>query len=204
MRSIVLALVLGLGSLAVPAFAQSGGTPLNIRGTVDKLDGETLTVTTREGPKAAIVLPADVRISGVKKITVADIKDGDYIASTSIKGPDGKLRAMEIHTFPPGPPPRNLNQRPYDLAPNSLMTNAQVSQVTKVSQGATTEITVTYEDKKEVVVVSPETAIVAPTSGDKSLLKSGAAVFVAVTKEADGKLTAARVVAETNGIKPPM
>jgi hypothetical protein len=119
-----------------------------------------------------------------------------------MKGTDGKLHAIEVHLFPPGPPPRNLNQRPYDLAPNSLMTNAQVTQVSKVGAGG--EITVNYEGKNEVVVVGPETPIVIAVPGDKSLLKPGAAVFVAATKGADGNYTAQRITAEKNGVKPPM
>jgi hypothetical protein len=203
MRTTVFVAAVAALIAAVPmtAFAQAG-TPVNVRGTVEKLDGDKLMVNARDGQKLTIVLPADTRVSGTEKRSLSDIKDGSYVASTSMKGPDGKLHAMEVHLFPPGPPPRNLNQRPYDLAPNSLMTNAQVSQVSKVGQGG--EITVNYEGKKEVVVVSPETPIVIAVPGDNSLLKPGAAVFVAANKGADGKLTATRITAEKNGVKPPM
>ena len=36
-----------------------------------------------------------------------------------------------------------------------------------------------------------------------SLLKPGAAVFIVAQKQADGALTAARVTAEKDGVKPP-
>lgn len=201
MRNTVLIAAAMLAALPMTAYAQADSS-VNVRGTVDKLAGDTLTLTAREGQKLTVALPADTRISGTEKRSLADIKDGSYVASTSVKGPDGKLHAMEVHLFPPGPPPRNLNQRPYDLAPNSLMTNAQVAQVSKVGQGG--EITVTYEGKKEVVVVGPETPIVIAVPGDRSLLKPGAAVFVAAQKKADGSLTATRITAEKNGVKPPM
>jgi hypothetical protein len=200
MRIAVLVAVALLAGFPLTAFAQDSG--VNLRGTIDKVEGDKLTMNTREGSKATVALPADVRISGTEKRTLADIKDGSYVASTSMKGTDGKLHAIEVHLFPPGPPPRNLNQRPYDLAPNSLMTNAQVSQVSKVGAGG--EITVSYEGKNEVVVVGPETPIVIAVPGDKSLLKPGATVFVAATKGSDGTFTAQRIGAEKDGVKPPM
>ncbi|HTI88339.1 MAG TPA: DUF5666 domain-containing protein [Alphaproteobacteria bacterium] len=189
-----------LGAFPLTAAAQDAG--VNLRGTIDKVEGDKLVLNTREGTKATVALSGDTRVSGTEKRTLADIKDGSYVASTSMKGTDGKLHAMEVHLFPPGPPPRNLNQRPYDLAPNSLMTNAQVKQISKV--GANGEITVNYEGKNEVVVVTPDTPIVIAVAGDKSLLKPGATVFIAATKKADGTYTATRITAEKNGVKPPM
>jgi hypothetical protein len=201
MRIAVLVAAALLAGFPLAAFAQAD-SGVNLRGTIDKVEGDKLMLNTREGSKATIVLPADVRISGTEKRTLADIKDGSYVASTSMKGTDGKLHAIEVHLFPAGPPPRNLNQRPYDLAPNSLMTNAQVSQVSKAGAGG--EITVNYEGKNEVVVVGPETPIVIAVPGDNSLLKPGATVFVAATKGADGTFTAQRISAEKDGVKPPM
>lgn len=201
MRSTVLIAAAMLAALPMTAFAQAD-SGVNLRGTVERLEGDKLMLNARDGQKLTVVLPVDTRISGTEKRSLSDIKDGSYVASTSVKGPDGKLHAMEVHLFPPGPPPRNLNQRPYDLAPNSLMTNAQVAQVSKVDQGG--EIAVTYEGKKEVVVVGPETPIVIAVPGDRSLLKPGAAVFVAAQKKPDGSLVATRVTAEKDGVKPPM
>jgi hypothetical protein len=128
---------------ALPASAQSGGnTPVNVRGTIDKLSGDVLTVNSREGQKVPIKINSDVQISSVLKRSLADIKPGDYIASTSMRGTDGKLHALEIHIFPPGRKPGE-GQRPYDLAPNSLMTNASVAEVANVTQGKV--FTVTYK-----------------------------------------------------------
>jgi hypothetical protein len=189
---------------AAPAFAQSGdGTPVNVRGTIDKLDGDKLTVNAREGQKVTVGLNPDIRISGVQKKSLADIKPGDYIASTSMRGSDGKLHALEVHIFPPGQTP-TVGQRPYDLAPSSLMTNASVAEVAKVSQGQGADITVTYKDEKSVVVVGPEVPVVMAVPGDRALLKPGAAVFIAAQKKPDGTLTASRITAEKDGVKPPM
>jgi len=201
MRSKFFLLATVLASLSLPAFAQSGGTPMNIRGTVDKLDGKTLTVTTREGPKATVTLNPDAAISYAVKKSLSDIKTGDFIACTSVKGADGKLHALEVHLFPPGRHPAEV-QRPYDLAPDSLMTNATVAEVGSVSQGKT--LTVTVKDSKSVIEVGPDVPVVMAVRGDVSLLKPGAAVFIAAVKKADGSLSTGRITAEKNGVKPPM
>ena len=40
--------------------------------------------------------------------------------------------------------------------------------------------------------------------GDHGLLKPGAAIFIVAQKQPDGCLSAARVTAEKDGVKPPM
>src|SRR5215470_11925978 len=67
--------------------------------------------------------------------------------------------------------------RPWDLAPNSTMTNATVSQIVKGVQG--NEITLKYKEGEKKIVVAPETVIVTYVPGDKSELKPGAKIFIA-------------------------
>src|SRR5689334_8384749 len=93
-----------LAGLPLAAFAQDA--TVNLRGTIDKVEGDKLTLNTREGTKATVTMPADTRISGTEKRTLADIKDGTYVASTSIKGTDGKLHAIEVHLLGDTPPRR--------------------------------------------------------------------------------------------------
>jgi hypothetical protein len=52
-------------------------------------------------------------------------------------------------------------------------------------------------------MVSPDIPIVTYVPGDASLLKPGAAIFSSALKKADGSLTAGRVSAEKDGVKPP-
>jgi hypothetical protein len=204
MRGKFLALALIAASVAAPAFAQSSGnTATNVRGTIDTFKGDVLTVNSRDGRKMPIKLNPDVQISSVLKRSLADIKPGDYIASTSLRGADGKLHALEIHIFPPGRKPGE-GQRSYDLQPNSLMTNASVTQVGNVAQSSGKVITVTYKGSKDDVVVTPDVPVVTYGPGDKSLLKPGAAVFVAAQKKPDGTLVTSRITAEKDGVKPPM
>ena len=106
--------------LALPAAAQNPpeNTPTRIRGTVEKLDGQSLTVKSRDGQSLMIALAPNFTVRGVVAKTVADIKPGDFVASTSVKGPDGKLRAIEVHILPDSL--RGVareGQFPWDLVP---------------------------------------------------------------------------------------
>src|SRR5579863_9980520 len=101
MRKIALAAAV-IGLFVMPALAQAppAGTPTRIRGTVDKLDGQILTVKSRDGQVVTITLAPNVGIAALVKKSLADIKTGDFIASTGIKGTDGKIHAIEVRIFP--------------------------------------------------------------------------------------------------------
>jgi hypothetical protein len=187
--------------LSSPAAAQEG-TRTFVRGTVEKFDGETLTVNSREGPQLAIALAPNFTVSGVAKRSLADIKEGDYVASTSVKGTDGKLRAIEVHIFPEPMRGTAEGQFPWDLVPESIMTNATVAGITSAPQGRV--LKVTYKGNEAEIIVPNDIPIVTYVAGDASLLKPGAAIFTVAQKKPDGTLTAARVTAEKDGVKPPM
>ena len=190
--------------LALPAAAQNTpqSTPTRIRGTVEKLDGQTLTVTSREGPELTIVLAPDVAVSYLVKKGLGDIKAGDYVATTSMKGTDGKNHAVELRIFPESLRGVAEGQFPWDLMPDSLMTNATVSGVTAAPQGQT--LKVNYKGNESEIVVGTDIPIFGYGSGDATLLKPGAAVFLVAQKKPDGSLSAGRVTAEKDGVKPPM
>ena len=193
---------------ALPAAAQvppapaAPDAPTRVRGTIEKFDGETLTVKSREGPQVTIGLAPNFTVVGLAKRSLAAIKAGDYVASTSVKGTDGNLHALEIHIFPEAMRGTGEGQRPHDLVPNSLMTNATVSGITAAPQGHM--LKVTDKGGEAEVIVGPDTPIVTYVPGDASLLKPGAAIFCIAQKKADGSLTAARITAEKDGVKPPM
>jgi hypothetical protein len=195
--------------LSVPAAAQappsppaSDGTSTRVRGAIENVDGRTLTVQSRDGQQVTIGLASDLVVVGVAKRSLSDIKAGDYVASTSVKGTDGNLHALEIHIFPEAMRGIGEGQRPTDLVPNSLMTNATVFGITEASQGQM--LKVTYKGGEAEVIVGPDTPIVTYVPGDASLLKPGATIFCVAQKKADGTLTATRVTAEKDGVKPPM
>jgi hypothetical protein len=202
MRKIAIAALIALA--VGPALAQTppAGTPTRIRGTVDKLDGQNLMVKSRDGQTVTIELAANVAVITLVKKSVADIKAGDYVASTGVKGTDGKIHAVEVRIFPEAARGTGEGQYPWDLMPDSIMTNATVGKVDQAPQGPV--LHVTFKGTESEYTVGPDVPVLANAPGDISLLKPGVAVFVIALKHEDGKLTSARLYAEKDGIKPPM
>src|SRR6202040_1207519 len=145
MRKIAIAALIALA--VGPALAQTppAGTPTRIRGTVDKLDGQNLMVKSRDGQALTIELTANVAVITLVKKSVADIKAGDYVASTGVKGTDGKIHAVEVRIFPEAARGTGEGQYPWDLMPDSIMTNATVG---KVDQRPGSFLERTYEERQ--------------------------------------------------------
>jgi hypothetical protein len=190
--------------LVVPAVAQTppAAPPTRVRGTVEMLDGRNLAVKTREGPVVAIELAQNFAVSGVVKKQLTDIKEGNYVGVASTRGTDGKLHALEVLIFPEDMRGTAEGQFPWDLEPESVMTNAAVAGLAVAPIGGTLKLA--YKGGESEIVVRPDVPIVTFEPADVSLLQPGATVFLTVRKQPDGTLTAARVTAEKAGVKPPM
>jgi hypothetical protein len=174
---------------AIPALAQiPEGTPTRIRGTIDRLEGQILYVKTQAGQYVPVIMAANFTVTGVVKRSLSEIKAGDSIASTSVRGPDA--------------PGATEGQLPWDLAPDSLMTNATVSGIAAAPQGQV--LRVTYKGQVADITVPPDVPVVAFVPGDMSLVKPGAAIFIFGQRKPDGSVSATRATLEKDGVKPPM
>ena len=82
----------------LPAVAQNppAAPPVRVRGTIEKVDGTNLTVKARDGMDLKVTVTDATRIQSLVKKSLADIKAGDFLASTGVKGTDGKLHAIEV------------------------------------------------------------------------------------------------------------
>jgi len=194
-----------IGFLAVSAaLAQAPPEAARVRvaGTVDKLDGNKLTVDTKGGQPVTVVLADNATVFGVEKRTVADIKPGDFLASGGVKGTDGKIHAVEVRIFPESLRGIGEGQRPWDVKPDGVMTNATVGTVSQSPEGGV--IHVKYKGGESEYTVGPEVPVLAYVAGDRGLLKLGAAIVTIAEKKPDGTLSTGRVTAEKNGVKPRM
>jgi hypothetical protein len=204
MRRVSLLLVAVAALWTVPARAQApapDGVPTRVSGTVAKLDGNTLTVATKDGQTATVTLTADAAIFGLAKASLADIKPGDFVASGGVRGTDGKIHAVEVRIFPESLRGAGEGQRPWDVKPDGVMTNATVGTVSQSPDGGV--IHVTYKGGESEYSVGGDVPILLYVAGDRSLVKPGAALFLLALKKPDGTLTANRVTAEKDGVKPP-
>ena len=187
---------------ALPALAQNPpAAPVQVRGTIQEVDGANLTVKARDGMDVKVAVTDATRIQSLVKKSLADIKAGDFLASTGVKGTEGKLHAIEVRIFPQAQPDAG-RQFAWDLGSDSVMTNATVGTVTEAPQGKV--VHVKFKDGESEYSIGPDVPILAPVPGDKSLLKPGAAVFLAGPKGEDGSVTANFMYVEKDGIKPLM
>ena len=177
---------------------------VRVRGTIEKVDGPVLTVLSRDHQQTYKIKVADnAAVRGIVKAALADIKANSFIGVSGMPQADGSQKALEIHIVPEAMRGTGEGHRPWDLVPNSTMTNATVTQQVKGVQGE--EITLKYEEGEKKIVVTPQTVIVTYVPGDKSELKPGAKIFIAgAQKKDDGTLEAAAISVGRDGMAPPM
>jgi hypothetical protein len=185
---------------ASTAWAQQPG---RIRGEIEKADGASLTVKTRDGGTLNVKVADDARVSGLVKATLADLKDDTFIGIAGLPQTDGTIKAFSIHIFLPAQrgvvPDRH---GPWDAQSGSTMTNAYVG--AKVTEKDGEMLTVKYKDGEKKVIVGPDTAITAVAPGNKDELKAGAQIIIMQSeKQADGSVVAKNMYVG-RGLKPAM
>lgn len=190
----VVALALGV-LLSTVADAQ---TTARLRGTITAVEGNMLSVRSREGENLALQMPDNVAVAVAKAIRFEDIKQGDYVGATTRRQPDGSMVAIEVHYLPPT---AAAGQTPWDLEPGSTMTNASVT--ASVAATGARELTLDFKRGSQKISVPESAALVRAVPGSRADLKPGEYVFAIVQKGADGKLTAPRIQVSKDGVKPP-
>lgn len=187
-------------ALAAPAPAAG---PEPIRGVVTKIDAGQITVRPKSGAPRTITLTPDWSVQVTKPIAISEIKEGSFIGTSEIPQEDGSGKSLEVHVFPPGV---KIGEGHYawNLRKGSMMTNGTVGKVTTGAKGGR-ELQVSYSTGQRKIVVPPKVPVVQITNGDRSLVKSGAKVFlVAFPKPGGGgEITGAVAVGE-KGAAPPM
>jgi len=91
---------LAIGS---PAYAQT--PPHHVRGTIESVQGQTVSVKTAGGATDAIELAPGAKVFLVSPADMSAIKDGKFVGVTSVEK-DGKRVAVEVHV-------RRLTARPW-------------------------------------------------------------------------------------------
>ena len=196
------AVVAAFAVTSVSAQAQN----VRVRGTIEKLDGNNLTVKSRDGAELKLTLKDNTAIRGVVKASLADVKAATNVAITSRPRADGTLEAVELRIFPPGP--FNSFHGDWDLTPGSptFMTNGAMQQSVAAVDGQV--LTVEYKippDKTDIkkILVTPRTIIATTVASTKADLKPGLKVFVAnAPRLPDGSLDVGAIQVEKE-IPPP-
>jgi hypothetical protein len=198
----------GLG-VALIGVALAQQPPVRVRGEIEKVDGNTLTVKARDGAQLIIAVPDNVRVMNFVKASLADIKPNSYIGVTAMPQADGSQKAIAIHIFSEAQRGTGEGHRPWDLRPGSTMTNAAVETTAGSVDGQVLTVKYKSGDKgdktdEKKVIVPPDAVIVAYAPADRTELKPGAQIIIfGAQKQPDGTLQA-QAVNVGRGVTPPM
>ena len=154
-----LALLLAL--VALGAAAQE-----RVRGVITAVKGDVIVVGDKQiriGDKTEIVF--------TQPTMLGDIRPGDFLGVTSMKGPGGQLTAIEVRRFPK---PLNPGHRPFDGRDDQTMTNATVEAMVQASTGR--ELTMTYQGGTQKISVPESASISTLVPGRRDQLVAGAPV----------------------------
>jgi hypothetical protein len=193
---LILALVVATASVA------SAQVPIRVRGAITKVSGQTLTVLSRDNSTVEVRLADNYAVTGVVKAALADIKEGAFVGTAALPKGDGTFVAQEVLIFPESARGTGEGHYPWDLSPGSTMTNATVDVLVERVEGPL--LTLKHKGGLVRVIVPNDVPIVTFAPGDKTLLHPGAHVFIPAQQQADGTVTAARVLVGKDGLVPPM
>jgi hypothetical protein len=202
LRTIALPTLMSAGLLGASytAHAQTP-PPVGVRGAIIAVSGDAINVRTNRGEDLTVKISSNTQVRAVTLAKVSDIKPGSYIGTAATPLPDGSLKALEVHVFPPAMAGTGDGHRAWDLAPKSTMTNGTVGDLV-ATNGRT--LTLKYKGGEKRIVVPDDVPIVNLEPGDRSLLTVGTKVVLFATKEADSSLSANFISAGKDGVTPPM
>lgn len=188
------------GCLAGPALAQDAA-PFRIRGTIDAVQGQSMQVTSRTGQKMTVALAPNVIVTAIVATKIADIQPNSYIGTAAMPQPDGTLKALEVQVFPESMRGVGEGNHPWDLQPQSTMTNGTVGDVVG-TQGRT--LTLRYKGGEKKVIVPENAPIITYMPATAAMLMPGAHVIITAAQKPDGSVVATRVGVGKDGLVPPM
>jgi hypothetical protein len=191
-----------LSLLAVTSIANAQGT-VRLRGTVDRIEGSMYVIKLSDGTEAKVAPTEKALFVAIVKASLSDIKQGSFVGTTGMPQADGSQKAIEVHIFPEAMRGTGEGHYPWDLRPQSTMTNANVEQTATGVDGQT--LTLKYKDGEKKILVPPDAMIVTYVPGDKSEITPGTKIFITAAKKLDdGTFQTPRINYGKNGLGPPM
>ena len=195
-RYLALLLVLACGVAA----AQSS-QPVRMRGTVESFAAPNLVIRERSGKMFTLIVPEETGVAEVIPTDITSIQPGSFVGTAALPRADGKLESLEVVVFPEAARGAGEGHYPWDLKPESSMTNATVADLARSADGRT--LTLRYKGGEKTVVVPEGVPVVTLRPGDRSLIVPGARVFI-VAEPTDDQFIVRRLMIGRNGFQPPM
>lgn len=183
--------------------SQQQGDTVRVRGTIESADHQLLNVKVSDGETLKVKLADNAPVRAVVKAPLSEVKTGSFIGITAMPQPDGTQKAVEIHIFPESMRGTGEGHRPWDLVPNSTMTNATVATEVASSNGKT--LVLKYKDGEKTFDVPSNVEVVTYAPASTAELRPGAKVFTSAAKKLpDGTVEASNITVGRNGVNPPM
>lgn len=176
---------------------------VRLRGNIVSVTPTSLVVKARTGEVVDLLMTDNMRISEIYPIKLEDIKPGSYIGTAAMPQADGTQKAIAVSVFPEAARGTAEGHGPFDLLPQSTMTNATVDDVATMTNSATGRtLKLKYKGGEKTVIVPADAPVVTSRPGDKTLLVPGASVSL-FAQEVAGKPTVLRINAGKNGFALP-
>ena len=216
--------LLSITLLALFAFSHSGHSqtaPRRLHAQVVSVNGDEVTLKTRDGEAVRVKPSAATRWIEVLPASIDKVEPGLFVGTTASSQPDGSLVASEVHLFPESMRGLGEGHRPIEgNSSTSSMTNATVSNVEAVkkrtssmtnatvaqvnSNGGAKRLTLKYSGGEKTVLIPPGTPVVLYAPGDRGMLRAGANVFTVASVQPDGSLVPAFFMIGRDGLVPPL
>jgi hypothetical protein len=176
-------LIIASAVAITPAQSQTA-SELRVSGTVEKLDGNLVTLSVSQGISLVVRIDSEPRVNSVAKGSRSDLKAGSQVSIQAKSGQSGDLIATQIVLFAPG------SNRP-DAEPGP--DNAQLVTIKETNaspEGPVLTLAVKGEDRK--ITIEPDTAIWIARAARITDIKVGSAVTMTAVKREDGSFQVLR------------
>jgi predicted transcriptional regulator len=184
---------------ASTVMAQAPATT-RIPGEVIAATADSLTIKHSSGETVAVALTPDVQVQAIKKLSLSDLKSGQYVGVGAKIGADGKQTAVQVYVFPEAARGTGEGHRGWNMGPESTMTNANVEAVVDAKSGS--DVKLSYKGGQQTITVPPTALIFTYVPAARSDVAVGKKVVVTATSSGD-RYTATRIAVEKDGTVPP-
>ncbi len=189
--------LLVLAGSALGGYAQAMTTVLTVEGTIDAVNGSSITLTQADKMTKTIALQDNTLILARQLVGVDQIKAGDAMGVASRRDSDGSMVAISINVFAPelwNSP--GMRKGEFPMPTGDTMTNAVVAQYAAGVKGRV--VTMKYAEGTSTITVPDGTQIHKLVAVKASALTVGLKVTVRGTAGPNGS-----VVANSVGFEQP-
>ncbi|GJD49401.1 hypothetical protein OPKNFCMD_2131 [Methylobacterium crusticola] len=210
-------------ALALPAgSARAAPQVERVRGTIDSVGPDTVTVRTVDGKTETVRFAPTTRFAHVIRASLDAVKEGSFIGTAA--KPGTPPTALEVVIFPEALRGAGEGHYAWDMLPDTVsgggavetsMTNGTV-QAPRVETSMTNgtvaasaaangerTLTVAYKGQSIVIAVPAKAPVVTLEPADAAILVPGAKVFAVAARDGD-RLDARSVSVGKDGLTPPM